>query len=165
MSGGDERPTVRSDAATLLGKFRVGEREGRLALRDGRLSFTTREGKVVLDVPVGELHSAAPWSGGLVVWGGSRRYLFRFARPAGRALYMPDDSVGQLLDGVTHAFSSRGAGRTGDVWAAQLRPLIGDPPPGVVARAPWSDWRIIGSILGGAAALTGLASLAVFVTR
>ena len=129
---------------------------GRLRLADGRLSFTRSRGRVVFDVPVGELHSVATSFIGFTVWHGRRRYRFTTHEP---------DSVVQgpgLLGATVAAAQLPGAFRRyregkqlAQMWCDVLAPLVGSKPQDVRVRAPWPGWAWIMTIVGATLVLIG----------
>ena len=152
-----------SRRVTLIGRLRY-EREGSLTLADGRLVFDTHE--TVFDVPVSELHSVMLSPDGFHVWHGSTAYRFRCGPASSRSNHgQPDGS--SAIDFVLSLLSAPGAvaeqkqsKRSGADWVARLTPVVGQPPPGVKVRRPWSTLKLVGVIVGGTvvatAAVTGL---------
>ena len=142
---------------------------GRLRLQGGRLSFRTLvRKKVVFDIPVGELHSAAGMSSlGMHVWHGSTRYRLSIGSP----VYLPsagDSAVGVAVDAASIpgrlAHDRRNRDDTGR-WLTLLQAAQGPPPPDVRVRRPWPGWTwgvgvVLATlvIIGGVVVVTLLAS-------
>lgn len=125
--------------------LRVLNRMGTLRLAAGRLTFTTNNGTVRFDAPVGELHSPAPAEVGaaLEVWHGDTRHRFLFAgsselavptAPAFGGVVGVIDSVQGISAAMAH---HRGAKATVSGWLELLTPRVAtSPPEGVPVRPP-----------------------------
>jgi len=144
-----------SRRVTLIGRLRY-EREGSLTLADGRLVFDTHE--TVFDVPVSELHSVMSSPDGFHVWHGSTAYRFRCGPASSRDGHLDGSSgIGLALSllSAPGAFAEqKQSKRAGADWVARLTPAVGQPPPGVKVRRPWSTLKLVGAIVGGTVALT-----------
>lgn len=109
--------------------FTVMMKPGRLRLADGRLRFTSKDHELILDAPLGELHSASQAAIGIHVWHGQKRYRFAVGnrdRHAG-----PVDDVKLLAS----------------TWVAALETRIGTAPPGLTIRKPWPRWGWLVGVL------------------
>lgn len=142
-----------STKAALMGRLPISltTRDGVLTLEGGRLKFATRR-QVHFDRPVGEFHSVAPSASvGLHVWHRDRCYKFvpGYEVAAGVST---GSGVFDVVAGVGQVIHARGADRrmreARDRWIEVLRPLIGEPPPGVVVRRPWPTWAIALVVVG-----------------
>ncbi len=120
--------------ADLLATIPIAQivKSGDLRLADGRLSFTSPGGLVLLDAPVEELHSVAKAAIGIHVWHRDKRFRFSFGK-----------------ENPTRA----------DSWVNTLAPMVGSAPAGQKVRRPWPAWAWLASLIGTVVGLLAVAGL------
>jgi hypothetical protein len=123
-------------------------RSGRLRLAGNRLSFTRSRERVVLDVPVSELHSVATSFIGFTVWHGKRRYRFTTHEPQtvvqGPGIVGATVAAAQLPEALARYREEK---QLAQAWRDVLAPLVGPTPDDVRVRAPWPGWAWILTIV------------------
>lgn len=118
---------------------------GQLQLARGRLTFTSGH-DVLLDAPVGELHSPAIAVMGLHVWHGTKRYRFALGRRDARAVTPKAD--GTAMRTPDHLDDAAGPAVVAQAWMDALGPLVGTAPAGLRVRAPWPRWAWMLGVIG-----------------
>lgn len=118
---------------------------GQLQLARGRLRFTSGH-DLLLDAPVGELHSPSAAVMGIHIWHGTKRFRFALGRRDARALTPKAD--GSALRTPDQLDDTAGPAVVAQAWMAALSPLVGAAPAGLRVRAPWPRWAWSLGIIG-----------------
>lgn len=123
---------------------RVLNRRGRLVLLADRLRFVAGGNRILLDLPLAELHSVAPAEAGeaLEVWHGPTRH--RFLIPGSAEMIVPGLIPSGPISTALFASNAAALGRVVRLnrmivqqWVALLTPMVAvAPPPGVRVRPP-----------------------------
>ncbi|HEY4333194.1 MAG TPA: hypothetical protein VGM78_11515 [Ilumatobacteraceae bacterium] len=126
--------SVVASPADLLATIPVAPlvKSGDLKLADGRLTFTSPGGVVMLDAPVAEVHSVAKAATGIHLWHHRTRFRFAFGKA-----------------NPTRA----------DSWVSTLTPVMGQPPAGLRVRRPWPSWAWVASMIGVVIMLMAIATI------
>lgn len=125
---------------------------GTLELAFGRLRFSTPRGRIVFDVPLGELHSLGVGELGTAidVWHGDKRHRVSLAGPP-ETMLPPAAAADPVLGtvGVTSGVRQfRREKETTRAWRELLEPYIApDPPPGVKVRRPMGNVAYATSVM------------------
>ncbi len=134
--------------------------DGTLSLTDGRLVFAKSRRRVVLDIPLHQMHSVMSSPMGFHIWHGQRRLKFATGE-------MPTTSAGGISGvgamglGVATAQTRaalaeyRASKDLRDNWVSVLTPLVGARPTGLRVRKPWPLWALLLTTVAVALAIIG----------